>query len=241
MADRIEILAILAPGWILMMLSAAPAILAFGVAALKLRAGRTRGFLAFCAAATLAAGAALAILWDFLVGDALSSSSTAGLIFLVVPWLALIAGFVGLGLGAALGRRWVREAADHPAPGMSDEGGVSKSRAAMALCGFAGVPTLVLSGLITAHALQSGDMIIAERSTSVATLRELSARALDGRADAFAVPLFLGQNPSTPADVLDQLSRHPHAAVRGFVERHPNSEAAARDRAGTCPPAHCGN
>lgn len=232
LSDFLEKLAILSPGWIFMMASAAPALIGLVLALMKLRQKRLRPFLAFWGASTAASSVALLILWGFLVGDDLSSSSTAGLIFLFVPGIAAIAMLAGGGIGVFAANQF-----KVPEPGLPDPASPLPSRIAMLILIPAAL-TLWLSGLITAYVLTTGDMKVAERSTSLATLRDLNAKALAGTADPFGVPLFLGQNPNTPADVLETLSHHPHAAVRGFVDRHPNSSPTARARALDCPPVN---
>jgi hypothetical protein len=151
-----------------------------------------------------------------LFGDDLSSSSTAGLIFLFAP----IYSAVGLGIGYVLGALAHRKAtADARALGTEPTLSRRERR-------FVGLPITFLVVLLFGtlkQSVQGNEMAMAERATNPETLRQLHQKVLNGTAGSFGVPLFLAQNPSTPADILESLSKHDHVSVRTFVVRHPNA------------------
>ena len=211
---------ILWPGLLWMSISAFPLAIGSGLAAIHLRRGEAGPYRRNLWSSTAAGIVALGLLWGSLFSDDLSSSSTAGLIFLFVP----IYSAIGLGIGYGLGALAHRKAAAN-ARGLGVEPTLSRRERL-----FVGVPIALLAVLlfgIVKQSVQSNEMAMAERATNPETLRQLYKKVLNGTADSFAVPLFLAQNPSTPADVLEGLSKHDHVSVRIFVVRHPNANQAA--------------
>jgi hypothetical protein len=172
---------------------------------------------------SIAAGVvALGLLWRSLFGDALSSSSTAALIFIFVPTYSA-AGF-GVGYGLAALVQWAcRKVTGHaPAPGV-------RPTLAWYAKPFVIVPITLLAVLLFGIFKQSthkNELTMAERSAHPDTLHALYQKALDGTADKFGVPLFLAQNPAAPEDILEGLSQHYHSQVRIFVVRHPKTSLA---------------
>lgn len=215
----IEFAQILWPGLLWTSISAFPLAIGTGLAAIHLRRGKSGPYRRNLWSSTAAGIVALGLLWGSLFGDELSSSSTAGLIFLFVP----IYSAVGLGIGYVLGALAHRKAtADARALGKEPTLSLRERR-------FVGLPIALLVVLLFGmlkHSIQSNDMAVAERATNPVTLRQLHQKVLNGTADSFGVPLFLAQNPSTPADILQGLSKHDHVSVRIFVVRHPNASQA---------------
>jgi hypothetical protein len=194
-----------------MSVSALPLAIATGLAALHLRRGKAGPYRRNLWSSTAAGIVALGLLWGALFGNDLSSSSTAGLIFLFVP----IYSAIGLGVGYGLGALAHRKATADGWPTAS-----SGERR------FVGVPAAMLAVLLFGmlkYSVEHNDLTVAERATNSETLHWVHQKALNGTADSFGVPLFLAQNPSAPADILEQLSKHEHVSVRIFVVRHPNA------------------
>jgi hypothetical protein len=211
-----DFLRILWPGLLWTSISAFPLAIGTALAAFHLRRDKSGLYRRNLWSSTTAGIVALGLLWGSLFGNDLSSSSTAGLIFLFVP----IYSAVGLGIGYVLGALADRKAnADARALGTQPTLSRREKR-------FLGVPIALLALLlfgILKQSVQSNDMALAERATNPETLRQLQQKVVNGTADSFGVPLFLAQNPSTPADILEALSKHDHVSVRVFVVRHPNA------------------
>jgi hypothetical protein len=88
------------------------------------------------------------------------------------------------------------------------------------------VPVAIVAVLLFGmfrHSIQHNDLTVAERASNPDTLHYVYDKSLRGDADSFGIPLFLGQNPNTPADILADLAKHQHSSVRIFVARHPNT------------------
>ena len=165
---------------------------------------------------TTAGLVALTLLFGSLFGEDLSSSSTAGLVFLFAPIYSAIALGVGYGIGAAVYRESAKRSAADTTQGLIS---INSRR-------FVWVPVAMLGVLmfgIIKYFAQYNDLAVAEQASNPETLQWVYEKALKGDADPFGVPLFLAQNPNTPGYILDQLSRHEHVSVRTFVVRHPNT------------------
>ena len=207
---------ILLPGLLWMSISAFPLALGTMFAVLHRWKSRTGPYLRNLWGSTAAGVVAVGLLFGSLFGTDLSSSSTAGLIFLFAPIYSAVALGIGYGLGAFAYRQLAkREEASGEEPGISL---ISRH--------LIWAPVAMLSILmfgIVKYSVQHNDLAVAERASNPETLRWVYEKAAKGEADAFGVPLFLAQNPNTPASILERLSKHEHSSVRIFVARHPNT------------------
>ncbi|MFN9571771.1 MAG: hypothetical protein ACK58C_05060 [Betaproteobacteria bacterium] len=215
----IDFARILWPGFLWMSISAFPLAIGTGLAAIHLRRGKFGPYRRNLWSSTTAGIVALGLLWGSLFGGDLSSSSTAGLIFLFVP----IYSAIGLGIGYVLGALAHRKATAD-ALALATEPALSRRERR-----FVAVPIALLAVLLFGmlkQSVQNNEMEMAERATNPETLRQLHQKVLNGTADSFGVPLFFAQNPSTPSDILEGLGKHDHVSVRIFVARHPNASQA---------------
>lgn len=211
-----EYVAILLPGLASMLASVVPLALGTFMAVFRLRKREAGPYVRNLWGSTVAGLVVLVLLFGSLFGKDLSSSSTAGLIFLFAPIYSAIALAVGYGMGAVVYRKSVKRVAAEATPGLIS---INSRR-------FVWVPVAMLGVLlfgIVKYSVQYNDLAVAEQASNPETLQWVYERAAKGEADPFGVPLFLAQNPNTPGDILDQLSRHEHASVRTFVVRHPNT------------------
>lgn len=214
-----DFIRLLIPGLLLMCVSLLPLAIATALAATHLSRSNAGAYLRNLWSSTATGLAALVLLVGSLFGNDLSSSSTAGLIFLFVPIFCTIV----LAFGYALGAVTFRLIAKH---GISKGVRPTISRFARRFIFVpSGILAFLLFGMIR-YSIQNNDLTVAERASKPATLRWEMRRVANGEADSFGVPLFLAQNPNTPADILQQLSKHDHSGVRVFVARHPNTTLA---------------
>jgi hypothetical protein len=200
-------------------LSALPLVLGMIAAVRHLRAGSRSAYLQNLFASIAGGTVALALLWSSLFGDSLSKSSTAGLIFAVAPVYAGVAqGIVHAVAGAFLKRL----------------------RSPVAISSFARVPLLfplgllavLMFGIVNTLSYET-DSDVARRTSDPKALRRFYEQSRSGQMDAFRVPLTLAHNPVTPVDILIELAKHEHPAVRLEVARNPRTPqevvAALRD------------
>jgi hypothetical protein len=202
------------PGFLWTTASALPLALATALAAIHLGRRKPGPYRRNLWASTAAGVVAFGLLFEALFGEGLKGS-TAGLIFLFVPIYSAVALGVGYGLGALAHRR----------AGHMTETAISQNEGR-----FIALPLIILVALLFGmlkYSIQHNDLTVAERATNLETLRSINQRAHSGMADRFGVPLFLAQNPNTPTDILEGLSRHDHVSVRIFVVRHSNTSRAA--------------
>lgn len=197
------------PGFLFSSISALPLALGTLAAGRHLRAGTRLAYLRNLNGSIAAGGVALLLLWGSLFGDDLSSSSTAALIFLFVPIYAAAA----QGIVYCITTVAVRNSA--PTEDLSP----TTRRAFLLPLAMLGI---LMFGLIT-NSMGSNDMTVAERSSDPTTLRGLFDDSRSGKADPFSVPLFLTQNPNTPTDILVELAKHGHPAIRAQVVQHVNT------------------
>jgi hypothetical protein len=187
--------------------SALPLALGMFAALRHLRAGSRFRYVQHLLASVAAGAAALALLWSSLYGDSLSHSSTAALIFAVAPFYAALA--QGIVYGIVFGIAAL----------------IRKRLAAPDRIGFVATlpmlaPLLILAVFmfgIVSTAFEGNDAGIAQRSSDPATLHRLYDQSRSGEADAFSVPFSLAQNPNAPPDLLRELAKHEHPAVRAHV------------------------
>jgi len=211
-----EFAEILLPGLALKSISILP--LAFGllIAIRHLRSGRmnlyTRNLFGSLAASVVVLG----LLWGSLFGVDLSSSSTAGLIFLFAPIYSLAALLVGYLIGVAANRG--SRSADANAVGNPLIPGWGRT--------LIWIPVLILVTVmfgITRYSFLNNDLSVAEHASRPETLRYVLEKAARRNADSFGVPLFLAQNPNAPSDVLERLSKSNEPQVRAFVAGNINT------------------
>jgi hypothetical protein len=201
---------------LLMSTSTVPLALGTIAASLYLRKGKTNQYRRSLWGSTAAGLVALGLLYGSLFGSDLSSSSTAGLIFLFAP----IYSAIGLGLGYAFG------AIAHRVSATSAETAAATIAISVGSRRALWIPIAMLSVLligIIRYCVLNNDLAVAERASNPETLQWIFDKVAQGSADPFGVPLFLAQNPNAPTHILDQLSRHEHSSVRTFVARHPNT------------------
>ena len=199
------------PGLLSMLASAVPLALGLALCLFHLLRRNAGPYVRNLWGSTAAGLTAVVMLWGSLFGSDLRSSSTAGLVFLFVPIYSVIALGAGYGFGALAYRR-------SPWP------------IGPATVRFVAAPAAMLAVLlfgIFREAIDHNDLIVAERATNPGTLHTVYEQSLRGDADAFGVPLFLGQNPNTPGDILAALAKHDHVSVRTFVARHVNTPVSA--------------
>lgn len=202
------------PGFLWTAASALPLAIATALAAIHLGRRKPGPYRRNLWGSTAAGAVAFGLLFEALFGEGLKGS-TAGLIFLFVPIYSAVALGVGYGLGALAHRR----------AGHTTQAAISQTERR-----FIALPSIMLVALsigMLKHSIQHNDLTVAERATNPETLRSIHQRARSGLADSFGVPLFLAQNPMTPADILEDLGKHDHVSVRIFVVRHSNTSKAA--------------
>jgi hypothetical protein len=197
------------PGLLLSLISALPLGLGTLAALRHLRSGARSAYLRNLSGSIAAGLVVLALLWGSLFGDDLSSSSTAGLVFLFAPIYAAAAQGIVYGIGASVIKQsTIPEAISLPA-----------RRALL-------VPVLMLAVLLfglVKISVGGNDLAVAERASNPDTLHRLFEESRTGKADSFGVPLFLAQNRKTPSDILVELAKHEHPAVRAQVAQNPQT------------------
>ena len=214
-----DFIRLLLPGLLLMSISALPLALGTVIAAVQLRRANAGSYIRNLWGSTAAGFAALVFLFGSLFGGDLSSSSTGGLIFLFATIYSAIALAIGYALGALTYRVAARNAISKgEGPKISRLGGRTILLPIAML-------SVLLFGMIR-YSVQNNDLTVAERATNPETLQWEMRKVARGEVDSFGVSLFLAQNPNTPANILEQLSKHDHSAVRIFVARHPNTSLA---------------
>jgi hypothetical protein len=212
----IEFVEILLPGLALKLMAVLPLVLGTIGAVRHLRVGRRRPYIRNLFGALAAGVVTLGLLWTSLFGDGLSTSSTAGLIFLFAPIYSAVALLMGYLIGVVINRAssHAHEERDGNLPIRSSERKL------------VWVPVLLLGivvfGVIR-YSVLNNDLSVAERASRPETMRYVFEKVLAGKADAFGVPLFLAQNPKAPADLLEKLGKSSEPQVRGFVATNPNT------------------
>lgn len=197
------------PELLFSLLSALPLTLGTIAAIRHMRSDSRSGYYRHLAASIAAGAVALALLWSSLFGDSLSKSSTGGLIFAVAPFYAAFAQGIVYGIAAAIFRK-----STTPQP-------VSPLASAALLA-----PLLLLGVLIFGLVKTSShgnDGAIADRTSNPDTMRQLLEKSRTGEADSFSVPLHLAGNPDAPPDILSELAKHEHPAVRAQVASNPHT------------------
>jgi hypothetical protein len=177
-----------------------------------MRAGRRQAYLHHLVASIAGGTVALALLWSSLFGDALSGSSTAALIFAVVPFYAAAA-------QASVYGAFRLMAGPATKPGVVSLLGRSALLVPFAL--FA----VLMFGLFQTS-FDGNESKLAQHSSEPKTLERLFEQSRTGQADAFGVPLFIAQNPDAPGALLGKIAGHEHPAVRAHVARNPATPRA---------------
>lgn len=163
----------------------------------------------------------LMFLWSSLFGDALSSSSTAGLIFAVVPFYGLIVLLVSLGIGKLVifGMR-IREK-------KGDENPVARKINRVLIYIPSAILAILLAGVVKLD-VGGNDVAIAEGSQDPQVLHYLYSKAIHGDADKFAILLFMAQNPNAPTELLEQMAKSEYPQIRVFVASNRNTSEQVR-------------
>lgn len=195
------------PGFLFSSISALPLGLGVLAAVRHKRASARAAYLRNLNASIAAGAVILLLLWGSLFGDDLSSSSTAGQIFLFAPIYAAAAQGIVYGIStAAIGKSAAPETIS-----------LSSRRAILVPLSM----LIVLMAGLLKTSVEGNELAVAERASNPETLQRLFEQSLTGEADSFGVPLFLAQNPNTPPEILAKLSKHAHPSVRVHVAQHP--------------------
>lgn len=210
------------PKVILASLSVLP--LAFGVwGALKRRKGSDQSqYINYLVASILTGTVTLYFLYDSLFGRALESSSTAALVFVVVPFYALIILLVSLGIGKLIIRVISK--------GMQKD---SKHRYSGVINNLIFLPILVIAVLevgVLKQSITTNDLSVAETARSANALRYLYNQAAKSGRDTFGIFLFMAQNKNAPSDILEKLSRSNYPQIRIFVVSNPNTDYSVLEK-----------
>lgn len=212
----IEFTVILLPGLLLMLISVLPLAIGTVAALTHLRAGRKGPYCSNLWGSVAAGVVTHLLLGGSLFGDDLSSSSTAGLIFIFVPIYSAGALFIGYLIGAAFNRFSHR----------TSDGTLANPPIPIWLRNLLWIPVfmfaIVLFG-VTRYSILNNDLSVAERASRPETLHYVYEKIVSGNADTFGVPLFLAQNQNTPSDILYKLSKSEYPQIRVFVASNPNS------------------
>jgi hypothetical protein len=195
------------PGLLLTSVSALPLGLGTLAAARHMPADTRSNYFRNLNASIAAGTVVLFLLWGSLFGEDLSSSSTAALIFVFAPIYSAAAQGIVYGITAVT----LRKSGDPEAISSA-----ARRAIVIPVCMFA----LLMAGLLKISA-EGNDLAVAERSANPQVLHHLFEQSRSGEADAFGVPLFLAQNPNTPPEILVELAKHTHPAVRVHVAQHP--------------------
>lgn len=204
-----DVFLIALPTFLLNSISALPLALGTLAAARHQRAGTRSAYFRNLAGSIAAGVVVLFLLWGSLFGNDLSSSSTAGLIFLFAPIYAVVAQGLFYGICAAV-------LSKPPTP----EAISLTARKALL---FPVVMLLVLLFGLVKASVDNNDLAVAERASNPDTLHQLFENSRNGKADSFGVPLFLAQNQNVPPDILVELAKHEHLAVRAQVVQNPQT------------------
>ncbi len=184
----IEFIEILLPGLALKLIATLPLVLGTVGAIRHLRAERKHPYIRNLCGAIAAGVVTIGLLWTSLFGDALSRSSTAGLIFLFAPIYSAAALLVGYLIGLVINR----------ASSRADEHGEANPPIPSSERKLVWAPVLLLGIVVfgvNRYSILNNDLSVAERASRPETLRYIFEKALAGKADAFGVPLFLAQTP----------------------------------------------
>jgi len=149
----------------------------------------------------------LLLMYTSLFEDALSTSSTASLIFLFVPIYATIAYIIGY---------WLSFFILETKPEIS-----SFSRKLIIIPII--ILVILLAGIIKIS-IDGKDRSLAYSESNSKILTNLYQKSLNGEVDSFSIPLGLTQNPNTPSKILRQLAKHNHRAIRTHVAQHKNTQ-----------------
>lgn len=194
------------PGLLISSISALPLGLGLLAAKRHMRAGARVAYLSNLNGSIAAGVVILLLLWGSLFGNDLSSSSTAALIFLFAPIYAAAAQGIVYGISRA-------------AIGKSTSSTTISTSLKRAILVPLSLLLVLLFGLLKTSA-EGNELAVAERGSNPDTLQHLYEQSLTGEVDSFGVPLFLAQNPNTPPEILAELSKHRHPAVRVQVAQH---------------------
>lgn len=205
-----DALLIALPSFLLSSLSALPLAIGIIAAARHMRAAAWPAYLRNLAGSIAAGVVALFLLWGSLFGNALSSSSTAGLIFIFVPIYAAAAQSIVYGISAAV----VGKSSTNPE--------AISSPARKTLLAPVLMLAVLLFGLLKIT-VGGNDLAVAEQASNPEILQRLFEESRTGKADSFGVPLFLAQNHNVSPDILVKLAKHEHPAVRAQVAQNPRT------------------
>lgn len=217
----IEFIKALLPGLFFSSLSIAPLIAGVIGAWVRLKQNRVPEYKNYVTASILCGAVTLAFLWSSLFGDALSSSSTAGLIFAVVPFYALIVLLLSLGIGKLV----IRGARKEQEKGAKN---ATEKRISYTSIYIPSVILLILVAGIIKLSVGGGDTALAENSRSTNALRYLYDRTMLGETDEFGVLLFMSQNPNAPAELLERMAKSEYPQIRVFVASNRNTPEQIR-------------
>jgi hypothetical protein len=194
------------PGLLFSSFSALPTGIGLVVAARHMQAGRRSAYLRHLLGSIAAGAVILRLLWGTFFGDDLSGSSTAALAFVFAPiFAAVVQGGIVVIATSVFGKAKVPEKL-----WLSSRWAIIVPSCLLAV---------LLFGIIN-MSVRGNDVNVAKRSSDPQTLHRLFKQSRTGEADSFSVPLFLAQNPNTPPEILVELAKHEHRAVRAMVAQH---------------------
>jgi len=164
-------------------------------------------FLNIAFATTVAGIATLLLLWSSFFGDSLNESSTASLIFAVVPFYSAAVLFLSYGVG------WLFSGSKDI--GLRVKQWFGNKILLVAIPPVSIFMLLLISGLL--NSLSSVHLSVAESASSELAIRYIYEKAKNEEIDQFGVFLFLAQNRNTPQDIVRELSVYPHRSVRSLA------------------------
>lgn len=202
----IEFVLVMIPGLFFTLISMLPLGIGTLTAIRHLRKGVRTAYLQNLSGSITAGIITILMLFGSLFSDDLSSSSTAALIFIFVPIYAIVGFAIGYGVSVLV---------------------ISKSKVSIPISTFSRLLLLVpitillvlLVGLLK-NSIQGNDRAMAYDASNSEVLEQLYNKSLHGEVDPFSIPLGLTQNPNTPPEILIQLSKHEHRAIRTHVAQH---------------------
>jgi len=219
----IEYVWTLLPVLLFMSISVAPVAVGTLVAAIHRSKNNQAPYFRNLWGATAAGLVTVVFLFGSLFGTDLNKSAMAGLIFVIVPFYAVVAFGAGYVLGGFHPRQKLTEAAERAgAKADISDGDRHFIWLPVALLGFLMVGFLI-------QAIPRNVVAVAERASDQDALRRVYEEISRGGANSAGQAVFLAQNPNTPSDVLTKLSKHEHPTVRRFVAIHPNTPQQIKD------------
>lgn len=203
-----DIFLIALPGFLLSAISVLPLAIGIKISIRHLRVGSRSAYLRNLIGSIVAGAVSLQLLWGTLFADNLSSSSTAGLIFIFVPIYSVAAQCIAYVTSSAL----IKSATTTKKISIFERNALL-------------VPLLIFSvllfGLLRSSVI-GNDLAVAERATNAQTLQQLFEKSRNGTSNKFGIQLFLSQNPNTPPHILVEIAIY-DPYLRNHVAQNPRA------------------